>query len=210
MAKYIKKEIADLNSTGKTQAYYKMQTQRKLGHEEFIDKCTHVGSGVSRAMLDAALTIVADELPRLLAAGYSVRINGIGTFNAKLGVKEDKEQDSFEANEQKRNAQSIVVSGIGFRADKELVNKTDRECDLERGGESRLRVSQYSLEQRMAMAKAYVEQNAFLRVSDYAALTGLSGSKASIELRELCQMPEAGLKASGRGSHRIYIRNDEA
>ena len=206
MARYIKREMADLNGTGKKQAYYRMQTWRKMSHEEFVKKCTYPGSGVSRAMMDAVLTTVAEELPRLMGMGYSVRIDGLGTFNAKLGVREDKEQDSFEEGEQKRNAKSIEVNGIGFRADKELVSKTDRECDLERGGVSRLRVSKYSLEQRMALAKKFVEQNAFMRVMDYAALTGLSHSKASIELRQLCERPDAGFKAQGRGSHRVYVR----
>jgi len=206
MARYIKREMADLNGTGKKQAYYRMQTWRKMSHEEFVKKCTYPGSGVSRAMMDAVLTAVAEELPRLMGMGYSVRIDGLGTFNAKLGVREDKEQDSFEEGEQKRNAKSIEVNGIGFRADKELVSKTDRECDLERGGVSRLRVSKYSLEQRMALAKNFVEQNAFMRVMDYVGLTGLSHSKASIELRQLCERPDAGFKAQGRGSHRVYVR----
>ena len=205
MAKYIKKEIADLNGTGKTQAYYRMQTYQKLNHDEFVTKCS-AGGGVSRAMVDAVLTLVADELPRLLAAGYSVSIDGIGTFSSKLGVKECKEQDAFEKGEQKRNAQSIVVNGVGFRADKALIAKADRECELERGGESRLRQSRYSLEERMALARNYVEQNAFMRVMDYAGLTGLSQSKASIELRQLCMRPDAGFKAQGRGSHRVYVR----
>ena len=206
MARYIKREMADLNGTGKKQAYYRMQTWRKMSHEEFVNKCTYPGSGVSRAMMDAVLTAVAEELPRLMGMGYSVRIDGLGTFNAKLGVREDKEQDSFEEGEQKRNAKSIEVNGIGFRADKELVSKTDRECDLERGGVSRLRVSKYSLEQRMALAKKFVEQNAFMRVMDYVGLTGLSHSKASIELRQLCERPDAGFKAQGQGSHRVYVR----
>ena len=209
MARYIKKEIADLNGTGKKQAYYRMQTWRKLDHEEFVKKCTYAGSGVSRAMMDAVLTVVAEELPRLLAMGYSVRIDGLGTFNAKLGVRKDKEQDAFEEGEQKRNAQSIEVNGIGFRADKELISKTDRECDLERGGVSRLKVSKYSLEERIMLAKKYLENHVMMRVGDYATLTGLSHSKASIELRELCERPDAGFKAQGRGSHRVYVKRDE-
>ena len=86
MARYIKREMADLNGTGKKQAYYRMQTWRKMSHEEFVNKCTYPGSGVSRAMMDAVLAAVAEELPRLMGMGYSVRIDGLGTFNAKLGV----------------------------------------------------------------------------------------------------------------------------
>ena len=205
MARYIKKEIADLNGTGKTQAYYTIQTWRKMSHDEFIDKCAFAGSGVTRAMMDAVLATLADQLPRLLGMGYSVSLDGLGTFHAKLGLKKDKEQDAFEEGEQKRNAQSIAVSGIRFRASKELIRKTDRECDLERGEDCRLRTSQYSLEERMALAKEYVTQRPFMRVKDYAALTGLSQSKASIELRQLAQRPDAGFKAQGRGTHMVYV-----
>ena len=39
MAKYIKKEIADLNGKGTTQAYYRLKTWRKLEFEEFAERC---------------------------------------------------------------------------------------------------------------------------------------------------------------------------
>ena len=206
MAKYIKKEIADLNGTGKTQAYYKLQTLRNLSQDEFIDKCAYPGSGVTGAMMKAVLGTLAFQLPRLLAMGYSVSIDGIGTFSTKLGVKEGKAKESFQEGESKRNAQSIEVSGISFRADKEFIRNTDLECELERGDDCRLKQSKYSADERMALARDFVERNVYMRVSDYAAITGLSLSKASIELRELCRKPDAGFKPQGRGSHKVYVK----
>lgn len=206
MAKYIKKEIADLNGTGKTQAYYKLQTLRNLSQNEFINKCAYPGSGVTGAMMKAVLGTLAFQLPRLLAMGYSVSIDGIGTFNVKLGVKEGKVKESFQEGESKRNAQSIKVSGISFRADKEFIRNTDLECDLERGEDCRLRKSRYTLNERIAMAIEFMERNNYMRVSDYAAITGLSRSKASIELRQISQNPESGLKPQGFGSHKVYVK----
>lgn len=206
MAKYIKREMADMNGTGKTRAYYKLQIYRNLSQDEVIDKCAYPGSGVTRAMMKAVLTTLADELPRLLGMGYSVTIDGIGTFSVKLGIKEDKEPEDFEEKSRKRNAQSIMVNGISFRANKELIRKTDQACDLERGGESRLRQSKYSLEERIALANEFIERNNYMGVMEYAALTGLSSFKASIELRELSQRPDAGFKAEGRGSHKLYVK----
>ena len=206
MAKYIKKEIADLNGTGQTQAYYKLQTLRNLSQDEFIDKCAYPGSGVIDAMMKAVLGTLAFQLPRLLAMGYSVSIDGIGTFNAKLGVKKGKVKESFQEGEGKRNAQSIEVSGISFRADKEFIRNTDLECELERGEDCRLRQSQYPVDERMALARDFVKRNTYMRVSDYAAITGLSSSKASIELRELCRKPDAGFKPQGSGSHKVYVK----
>lgn len=206
MAKYIKKEIADLNGTGKTQAYYKLQTLRNLSQDEFIDKCAYPGSGVTDAMMKAVLGTLAFQLPRLLAMGYSVSIDGIGTFNVKLGVKEGKVKESFQEGESKRNAKSIEVNGISFRADKEFIRNTDRECELERGDDCRLKKSRYTLNERMALARDFVEHNTYMRVSDYAAITGLSHSKASIELRQISQNPESGLMPQGFGSHKVYVK----
>jgi hypothetical protein len=51
MAKYIKKEMPDLNGIGKTGAYYRMETYRNIGAEEFIDKCAKRGGGLQRSAL---------------------------------------------------------------------------------------------------------------------------------------------------------------
>ena len=207
MAKYIKKEMADLNGTGQTQAYYCMQRVGNISHSAFVNRCASDGSGLSRSTVEAVVTMIADVLPHLLAHGYSVSIDGLGTFAAKLSVRDDKEQDGFEQDEQQRNAQSIEVSGIGFRVDKRLVHKTNDDCTLERGGVSRLRPSAYTLEERMALARDYMEQNAFMRVGNYVALTGLSRSKASAELRRLSELPESGFVSRGCGTHKVYVRS---
>lgn len=206
MAKYMKKEMADLNGTGQMQAYYCMQRVGNISHSEFVSRCAYSGSGLARSTVEAVLTVVGDMLPHLLAHGYSVSIDGLGTFAAKLGVREDKEQDAFEPGEPTRNAQSIEVSGIGFRTDKRLVHKTGRQCTLERGGVSRLQRSEYTLDERMALARDYLEHNAYMRVGNYAALTGLSHSKACAELRRLSQLPDSGFVSRGSGTHKVYVK----
>ena len=134
MTKYIKREMPDLNGEGTTRAYYMVQALRNLDNEEFIERCIHHG-GWQRGTVAGVLALVSDELARQIAGGYTVTIDGLGTFGAKLGVRKDKEKDSFEENEEKRNARSLKVSGLSFRADRRLVKEIDRMCVLERGGE---------------------------------------------------------------------------
>ena len=205
MAKYIKKEMPDLNGIGKTGAYYRMETYRNIGAEEFIDKCAKRGGGLQRSALVGALALVTDELAMWLANGYSVTIDGIGTFGTKLGVKRGKLQDTFEEGEQKRNAQSLSVTGISYRADKQLIRKTDQLCDLERGGERRLHQSPYELPRRVEMAKDFIKKNGFMHVYDYATITGLSYTSASLELRKICKNPEWGITWQGRKSSKLYL-----
>ena len=99
-AKYIKKEIADLNGMGSTQAYYRMETQ-PMSHEEFVSMCEHEGH-MSEGVVNHVLELVASKLALSMAEGKSVKISGIGTFHAKLGLKDDVLQDAFEQGERFR------------------------------------------------------------------------------------------------------------
>lgn len=208
MAKYYKKEIVDLNGTGRTQAYYKMLIYRNMGTEEFIERCTHPGSGLTRSEVAAVLAQVSDELARQLADGYTVSIDGLGTFGARLGVREGKDQDAFEADEEKRNSCSLMVRGITYKADKRLVMATDACCRLESCGESRLKPSAYSAEERADMARSYLKEHGMMRVADYMKLTGLSRSEATRDLRRLRQQPESGIYTSGVRSSLVYLYRD--
>ena len=174
MAKYIKKEIADLNGKGTTQAYYRLKTWRKLDSEEFAERCHSLHPSFSKGLISGVLDAVVDQLAYEISNGFSVKIDGLGTFSAKLGVRKDKEMDNFETGSKKLNAKSIEVTGVSLRVDKKLIKEIDRNCDLERGEEERLQTSKLSQEERIEKARQFIKKNGFMRVNDYAQLTGLS------------------------------------
>lgn len=206
MAKYMKREIADLNNTGKTQAYYKLVNWGRINYEELLDRCVRHGGGFSRGVLMGAISTVLHEMSLLMADGNTVKIDGLGTFGAKLGVRPDKEQDAFEEGESARNVLSLMVDGISFKADKELVLATNSHCRfLERGGVSRLKKSPYTEQERLERARQYLAEHGVMRVAAYAELTGLSHSTASRELCRLAQMPESGITSSGCRSTKVYL-----
>lgn len=202
-AKYIKKEIADLNGTGRTQAYYKMVT-RAMNHEQFIDVICRDGS-LPRSTYKAVLTQIAEKLPGCLANGFSVKIDEVGLFTARLGVRKDMLPDAFEPGETKRNASSIEVRGVSFKADPELIRKTRTKCVLSSGGVSRLKKPKTTLEERTAMARKFLEKYHLMRVMDYVRLTGLSKTTASLELRKIADDPASGITFRGRGSQKFYV-----
>ena len=202
-AKYIKKEIADLNGTGRTQAYYKMVT-RAMNHEQFIDVLCRDGS-LPRSTYKAVLTQIAEKLPGCLANGFSVKIDEVGLFTARLGVRKDMLPDAFEPGETKRNASSIEVRGVSFKADPDLIRTTRRKCVLSSGGVSRLKKPKTTLEERTAMARKFLEKYHLMRVMDYVRLTGLSKTTASLELRKIADDPASGITFRGRGSQKFYV-----
>lgn len=210
MAQYIKKEMPDLNGTGEKKAYYKLKTWRKLEFNEFVKRCSSLHRTYGRSVIEGVVIAVCEHLAYEIGNGYSVKIDGLGTFTAKLGVREDKEMDDFEEGNTKRNAKSIEVTGVKFRADKNLVWEIDRNCDLERGGEERLRKPKYSPEERIERARQFMQKNGFMHVDDYARLTGLSYSSASRELRRIASDPSSSIISQGRKSGKVYVLAKEA
>ena len=92
--KYIKREIPDLNGTGRTQAYYQMELTSK-SFESFVSQCAREGN-MEESQILAVMSLVSEKLALCMAEGFSVKIDGIGTFNAKLGVRSDMLQDAFD------------------------------------------------------------------------------------------------------------------
>ncbi|WP_455634481.1 HU family DNA-binding protein [Parabacteroides sp.] len=206
MARYIKQEMSDLDGTGKKRVFYRMKIERNVDMEHFVERITHPGSGLSKGNVLQVMASVAGQLACCMAEGESVTLEGIGTFTPRLGLVKDKEIDALDGDEPKRNARSIEVNGVGFRADKELVTETKLRCDLRRGGITRVRKSPFSEEERLARALDFLKERPFMRLQDYMEITGLKRTTASLELRRLSDDPESGIGISGRGSHRVYVR----
>jgi hypothetical protein len=160
---------------------------------------------LAKSHIVAVMSLVSEKLALCMAEGYSVKLDGIGTFNAKLGVRNDVLPDAFEPGEPSHNAMSIRVMGVAFRADKELIRNTSRKCVLKRGGVSRIKKSKLTLEERIEKAREFLRKNMFMRVPDYVRLTGLSRTAASMELRKLALNPSSGITSRGERSQKYYV-----
>ena len=205
MAQYIKKEIVDLNGSGSTKAYYKLKTWRKLDFDEFVERCQSINKVYSKGLLKGVLMAFSEHLAYEISNGYSVKIDGLGVFTAKLGVRKDKEMDGFEDGTSKRNAKSIEVKGVSFKADKDLIREIERNCDLERGGEERLSKPKLSKEARIKRARQFLKDNRYMRVSEYATITGLAYSTAARELCDIASDSSTGIISQGRKSGKLYL-----
>ena len=209
MAKYIKQEMVDLSGKGEEKIYYRLQTERNIDFAELAQQIEQHHGLMNRGLIKNVMNYVVDEMAELLGKGYSVSIDGLGTFRASIGLEEDKEMDTFDGDDTKRNARSLRLTGINYRADKDLIKKANRHCKLERAGESRLHHTPYSKEERLKLAQQYLEEHGAMRVVEYMELTGLSRTKATLELKEFRQDAFTGITFLGRGSTKVYVKASE-
>ena len=207
MAKYIKQEMNDLNGKGEEKVYYRLQTERNISFNELTQQIEQHHGMMNRGLVKNVMTHVVDAMAELLGDGYSVTIEGLGTFKASIGLEEDKVMDTFEGDETKRNARSLRLTGINYRADKELIKNSNRHCKLERAGEARLHRSPYTQEERLKLALQYLSKHGAMRVAEYMDLTGLSRTMAAMELKAFRQDASSGITFIGRGSAKVYVKD---
>lgn len=208
MAEYIKQEMNDIDGSGKERSYYRMKTYRNIDADEFVNKIAQPGSGLNEGSVKHVLGTMADGLAYYMAQGFTVTIGGLGTFKPTLSLKQDKEPDTLDGNDSKRNAQSIRVDGVNFRSSRDLTRKTDGYCTLQRGGTRRLQRSPYTAEQRLALALKYLDAHPLMRIPDYMQLTGLSRTSATRELQTFRRDSQSGITISGRGGAKVYIKSN--
>lgn len=199
------REMNDVRGDGETVMYPKMERFRQVAWEDFVDDMSRGGANINRGTVEDVMARVVDKLAEYIGRGYTVKVDGLGTFSASLGMKADKDRDTADEDEPKRNAQSIEVKNIRFKADKRLVVNTRLLCKLERGGVRRIKKVETTKEERLEMAKDFLGGHAVMGVADYMSLTGLSRTCATCELQEFRADKNSGITFIGRGAHKLYV-----
>ncbi|WP_018666101.1 HU family DNA-binding protein [Bacteroides gallinarum] len=205
-AQYIMKRMPDIHGTGEEITYPQMVMTGQTGTRELAEYIS-LKCAFPKGVTEGVILELGEALAHEMAMGRSVKIEGIGVFSPALALREDKEREKTGEEATHRNAQSIAVSNINFRADKELIGETRQKCRLERAHwRPRSSSQKYTPEQRLDIARKFLEENPHLTVRIYCQLTGLLKSTATTELRKWAHTPGSGIGISGYGSHRLYTK----
>lgn len=204
MAKYIKKEMADMRQTGVKQVCYRLKSNGTVDLGDLARRIARSSTFAEAEIKGVVLSLIEEVVDRM-ASGHSVHIDGLGTLTPKIGLREDAETEVLDGEGAKRNARSLHVTGVSFRADKGLVRTLDSKCRLEKGAVSRIRRSKYTEEQRLEKARRFLQEHTVMRLGDYYRMVGLSRTTASLELRKWERDPATGIRSEGSYSAKVYV-----
>lgn len=200
MAKYEMQASNLPQKEGEPTMYYpRMRLAGRMETDELVREAVHYTT-FNAAEAKAVLDIVLRNLGLRMAMGYSVHIEGFGTFTPSLRLKKDRKRETGIPGEQRRNAQSIEVGGIHFKPDREMVLEVNRQCQLERSERKFQRSStRYTEAQRLELARDFLQTHDEMALWQYCGITGLLKNKASRELRRWEADPATGICGTGHG-----------
>ena len=214
MPKYVLQELPGEMTDGKTIVYPKMQTYTlhdyKTVIEHMHDYAGSFSEGMIRGVFDALVSVMKSWMPM----GHNIKIDGLGVFSLTLGFDESSPSEKAELKNVDDNPKTkyrhVCIKGINFKPDPKLLQALNQEATFERS-EADVQVPQktkFSLEERLAKAKAIIEKNGFMTLYDYANATNQSRSVASKDLRQIVADPNSGITTRGTHSHKVWIAKD--
>lgn len=199
MAKYIMHEMPDVLGTGTHIRYPRMLISQSISLRQIAEEVSE-GTTYGRGEVEGLLAVLVDRLTFHLSSGCSVRLDGLGVFSPSLGLRPGAERETERGR--RRNAQSIRVDRILFRADRDFVRRTDQACRLERTEGPTYTSPRSGGAERLERLRDYLDTHGQIALRGYVQLTGLSRSSA---VRELARLVSEGLLVrQGGGSHVTY------
>ena len=168
-----------------------------------------MGEGELLGMVETLVKAIAE----LLADGYTVSIDGMGSFSLSLGLT-DYDKDTPEQRQGgEPNARRVNVRDVRFKAQKRWINDINDKCrhrlHRDKWGERNLHRPTTTREERIQLALNFIREHGFMRLADYVRLSGLSRTTASRELSKLAADKFVPIISQGSLSHKVYIERKE-
>lgn len=123
MAEYNMQELNLPGEDGKRILYPRMKLYGQVNLETITEKIAYASS-FTRGDIIGLMQAITDEIAYQMGQGYSVKIDNLGVFTPALGLRQDRERETGEEGDTKRNAVSICLKDIHFKVDKELLYRT--------------------------------------------------------------------------------------
>ena len=207
MAKFIMREM----HSGKAGEGKRWPHLLRMGEKTIDDVASDIAHGTTFAAgeVKGIIGLMVESMAMFMGYGYTVRIEGLGSFWPTLRMNKGTERETTES-ETLRSGASVHVGAVLFRAHEDFLDRTDHWCRPERIRPKKGAARQPMTEaERIEALRGFLQGNPFVTVRDYMRLTGLKRTAATEELRRLAHEEGTFLDIMGRDSHRVYVLRQE-
>ena len=204
MANYIVKEMPEGMNSSNGKAFPKMQVYTEFDYDKVVELVNTYSPAFSKGTIKGVLDTLALVMKNVLPMGHTLKIDNIGVFSLSLEFTDnDTEAD---AGAEKPKYHHVKARSVNFRVDQKLVDEINRENTFERSPDLTASPSPFSPEQRLQRALEFIDKHGSIRLQEYANLNTLSRTQASRELAQFVSDPTSGIKASGNGPLKCWVK----
>lgn len=206
---YFFQEMPDLNNKGERLVYPKPRHVDQFDYDLFLKEVAQ-SSGFNQSQIKGVLDAVTKQMRFAFDYGYSVKIEGLGTFSPALGLKNPNKREEVKEEGIRYDTYNVYFKTVNFLPAKKWLKDLRRSIELVKRGKTKtVSPKAETQEDRLALAKEYLEENAFMRAADYERLTGMGSTSAWRDLQAFRSNPESGITTRGRGASLIYVLSTE-
>lgn len=204
MANYVVKEMPEGMNSSNGKAFPKMQVYTEFDYDKVVELVNTYSPAFSEGIVRGVLDTLALVMKNVLPMGHTLKIDNIGVFSLSLEFTDnDTEAD---AGTEKPKYHHVKARSVNFRVDQKLVDEINRENTFERSPDLTASPSPFSPEQRLQRALEFIDKHGSIRLQEYANLNTLSRTQASRELAQFVNDPTSGIKASGSGPLKCWVK----
>lgn len=210
MINYLLQEAPDVSKSGKKVVYPKFILNHQIDYESFLKSLRNYYPHCSEPLVQSVVSSVVEHMLTYLSMGHSVKIDGLGVFSLSLEFSDDKPTEMKDEKDQMKY-RKVRVKNWTLKTDPDTLKKLRQktECQRAEPGVNRQKKNALSLEERISNALQIIDRNGYMTLTDYVIANNICRSSASVELKKICKMAGSQIQASGRGSHKVWVRRRE-
>ena len=205
MANYVVKEMPDGMNSSNRKLFPKMPVYSEFDDDKVVELIHSYSPAFSEGVVKGVLDTLATVMKSVLPMGHTLKIDNIGVFSLSLDFTDGKAE--IAAAEEKTKYRHVKARSVNFRVDQKLINAINHDNTFEKSDTTKLSPSPFSHEQRLQRALEYIDKHGSIRLQEYANLNSLSRTQASRELAQWVCDTNSGIKASGSGPLKCWVRS---
>ena len=171
-------------------------TDSEIVNEQQLAELVASHGTLSRGNVKTALNDLAEVIAGLLKEGKTISIPSLGSFKLSIGTDSEIPPDSD------RRMQSIIVRGVNFQPDQELLDAIGKPTFLWKPTTG-VAIAP-TLEQIIPQLLTYFNAHDCITRDEFERIFGLKRTTAYMRLKELKEM--GVIQTVGNGRERKYVR----
>lgn len=184
------------NDNGDKPKLFPRKAKVDVADEKLLAKKLAAHSGISTGVALAVLEDMGEIMGELLQEGKDINISSLGRFSLSIGCDEDVYSDT------KNSKQKVVVRGVRFQANKELMEVVGEPTFREVARNAAIVAT--SAQELIPLLDEYFKTHSHITRAEFESAFNLKRATATLRLKELTNM--GVIKQEGAGKDTKYIK----